>query len=174
MTIALDMKTKIVTLVNKIWDAEQPVYAESQGSYQNLTNGHVLMQHGAVPKIEEFDENGALVMRAWFGYHGVTDTYRAYRFPWVGKPRTNPDVAACSGDGKMEVYVSWNGATDVQEWKVLGGTEEGKMKKVAVVPRNGFETRIVVDEVVEKVVVEAVGGVGAGRRSEVVTVGQSC
>ncbi|KAB8205222.1 ASST-domain-containing protein [Aspergillus parasiticus] len=174
MTIALDMKTKIVTLVDKLWDAEQPVYAESQGSYQNLTNGHVLMQHGAVPKLEEYDENGALVMRAWFGYHGGTKTYRGYRFPWVGKPRTKPDVAACSSEGKMVVYVSWNGATDVQEWKVLGGSEEGKMKKVTMVPRNGFETRIAVDEVVEKVVVEAVGGVGDGRRSEVVTVGQSC
>lgn len=167
--------SKEVTLKSRIWDAGDPVYADSQGSYQVLGNGHVLQDHGAVPKIEEYDEHGAIVMRARFGYDNTMQSYRAYRYPWVGRPSTKPDVVACpsseEGGKKTAVYVSWNGATDVQSWKVYTGSQ---VKQVAL--RNGFETTILVDGVSgsDSVAVEAVGGVGDGTRSRSVTVGQGC
>ncbi len=42
------------------------------------------------------------------------ESYRAYRLPWVGLPHTRPRAAAVrrSGGG-MDVYASWNGATEV-------------------------------------------------------------
>jgi hypothetical protein len=163
--------SKRVTLKSRMWDATEPVYAESQGSYQSLGNGHVLQQHGATPKIEEYDENGTIVMRARFGYDKTMQTYRTYRYPWVGRPATKPDVVACldGRNGKSAVYVSWNGATDVEYWKVYSGTE---VKETAV--RNGFETTILVDGLTssDSVVVAAVGGVGDGMRSEAAAVGQ--
>ncbi|OQE11948.1 hypothetical protein PENFLA_c067G05038 [Penicillium flavigenum] len=163
--------SKQVTLKSRMWDATEPVYAESQGSYQSLGNGHVLLQHGSTPKIEEFDENGTIVMRARFGYDKTMQTYRTYRYPWVGRPATKPDVVACldGKNGKSAVYVSWNGATDVGYWKVYSGTA---VKETAV--RNGFETTILVDGLTsgDSVVVEAVGGVGDGMRSESAAVGQ--
>ncbi|KAL1895868.1 hypothetical protein Sste5346_004965 [Sporothrix stenoceras] len=111
---------KTVSLAGRVWDAAEPVYVQSQGSYQSLSNGHVLMGHGAVPKIEEFDANGAIVMRARFGYDNTMQSYRAYRYPWVGHPSTVPDVAAClsAATGDTTVYISWNGATDVVSWNV--------------------------------------------------------
>ncbi|KAJ5321372.1 hypothetical protein N7476_004374 [Penicillium atrosanguineum] len=165
--------SKEVTLVSRLWDADEPVYAESQGSYQSLGNGHVLQDHGATPKIEEYDENGTIVMRARFGYDNTMQTYRTYRYSWVGRPSTKPDVVACptSKGGQTAVYVSWNGATDVQSWKVYSGSE---IKQT--VPRNGFETTVLVAGLSDgdSVAVEAVGGVGDGIRSESVTVGQGC
>lgn len=163
--------SKKVTLERRMWDAAEPVFAQSQGSFQSLDNGHVLQDHGATPKIEEYDENGTIVMRARFGYDSTMQTYRAYRYPWVGRPSTKPDVVACQADGQTAVYVSWNGATDVESWKVHSGS---KVKKTA--ERNGFETMILLDGLSEgdSVVVEAVGGVGSGRRSASVSVGQSC
>ena len=165
--------SKEVTLVSRMWDSDEPVYAESQGSYQSLGNGHVLQDHGATPKIEEFDENGTILMRARFGYDNTMQSYRAYRYPWVGSPSTKPDVVACpmSKGGKTAIYVSWNGATDVQSWKVHSGSE---IKQT--VPRNGFETTILVAGLSEgdSVAVEAVGGMSDGIRSESVTIGQGC
>ncbi|KAJ5654156.1 hypothetical protein N7490_001159 [Penicillium lividum] len=165
--------SKKVTLKRRMWDADEPVYAQSQGSYQPLGNGHVLQDHGAVPKIEEYDENGSVVMRARFGYDNTMQTYRAYRYPWVGRPSTKPDVLACpSSDGETAtVYVSWNGATDVESWKIHSGS---KLMGSAV--SNGFETTIIVDKLSkgDSVIVEAVGGVGDGTRSASVTVGQGC
>jgi hypothetical protein len=69
------------------------------------------------------------------------------------------------------VYVSWNGATDVESWKVYSGSQ---IKQTAV--RNGFETTILVDGLSgsDSVVVEAVGGFGDGKRSQPATVGQGC
>jgi hypothetical protein len=164
--------SKEVTLVGRTFDADEPVYAQSQGSYQSLGNGHILQNHGATPKIEEYDENGTTVMRARFGYDITMQTYRTYRYPWVGRPSTKPDVVACSAEGgKAAVYVSWNGATDVSSWKITSGS---KIKQTAL--RNGFETTIVVSGLSEgdSVFVEAVGGVGDGTRSKSVNVGQGC
>ncbi|KAJ5585674.1 hypothetical protein N7450_005461 [Penicillium hetheringtonii] len=165
--------SKDVTVESRMWDAAEPVYVESQGSYQVLKNGHALQGHGAIPKIEEYDENGIVVMRARFGYDNIVQSYRAYRYPWVGRPSTKPDAAACLSDedGKIAVHVSWNGATDVVSWKVYSGSQ---LKQTAT--RNGFETTILVDGLSENdsVVVEAVGGVGDGTRSKSVTVGLSC
>ena len=163
--------SKQVTLKSRMWDATEPVYAESQGSYQRLGNGHVLQDHGATPKIEEYDENGTIVMRARFGYDNNMQTYRAYRYNWVGRPSTKPDVLACPStkSGTTAVYVSWNGATDVQLWKVYSGSQ---VKQTAV--RNGFETTIMVNGLSDRdfVFIEAVGGVGDGTRSESVIIGQ--
>lgn len=94
----LDMElqgSKQVTLKSQIWDAAEPVYAESQGSNQLLGNGHSLQDHGATPKIEEYNEYGTIVMRARFGYDNTIQTYRVYRYLWVGRPSTRPNVVAC-------------------------------------------------------------------------------
>ncbi|CAG8275237.1 unnamed protein product [Penicillium olsonii] len=159
-----------VTLKSRMWDAAEPVFAVSQGSYQSLGNGHSLQNHGATPKIEEYDKAGAVVMRARFGYDNTMQTYRTYRFPWVGRPSTKPSVVACSeSDGKTVVYVSWNGASDVQAWKVRSKTAG---EKTAV--HNGFETRIVVEGLAnsDSIVVEALGGVGDGVASDSITIEQ--
>ncbi|KAL2839411.1 ASST-domain-containing protein [Aspergillus pseudoustus] len=172
LVLALDMENRTVSAVRKYWDAAEPVFAQSQGSYQNLTNGHVLLQHGATPKLEEFDEQGALVMRARFGFDNTSQSYRGYKASWVGRPRAKPDVFACAGGegGQTVVYVSWNGATDVQGWRVMTGHNEGVLREVKTAPRNGFETRIQLDGSVEKVVVMAVGGVGDGTKTDIRTV----
>ena len=169
-------KKKEVTVRRQLWDPADPVYVLAQGNYQVLENGHVLLGHGTTPKIKEYDENGAVVMSARFGYDYTMLAYRIFRAPWVGRPATKPDVFACKSSNEwggtgVAVYVSWNGATDVQAWRVYSGSE---VKKTAV--RNGFETRIPVDglEGSDSVVVEAVGGVGDGTRSRAVAVQQEC
>jgi hypothetical protein len=100
-------------------------------------------------------------------------TYRSYRYPWTGNPSTKPDVAACfsSETNKTTVYVSWNGATDVKSWKIYSGSQ---VKQIGL--RNGFETSIQVDGLAsgDDIVVEAIGGVGDGTRSDSVKVGQGC
>lgn len=174
LALDLDLNSKKVTLNRKLWDPVEPVYAESQGSYQNLANGHVLMGHGSVPKIAEFDENGACVMRAWFGDEAYTSAYRVFRSPWVGTPTTKPKVVACPEDGGTAVYASWNGATDIQSWKISTGSDDGNLSVSQIVPKNGFETRTQFESPFDKVSVEAVGGPNGGVESEVVAVGEGC
>lgn len=174
LALDLDLKSKKVTLNRELWDPVEPVYAQSQGSYQNLDNGHVLMAHGAVPKIAEFDENGACIMRAWFGDEGAMSAYRVFRSPWVGIPKTKPSVVACPEDGVTVVYASWNGATDIQSWKISTGSAGESLEVAQTVPRNGFETSVQLEDSFDKVVVKAIGGPNGGVESEAVTVGDGC
>jgi hypothetical protein len=40
------------------------------------------------------------------------------------------------------VYASWNGATQVAAWKILGGPDAATLRPVASSARAGFETAI--------------------------------
>jgi hypothetical protein len=40
------------------------------------------------------------------------------------------------------VYVSWNGATNVASWRVLGGSSPGALTQVGTAVKRGFETAI--------------------------------
>jgi hypothetical protein len=42
------------------------------------------------------------------------------------------------------VYASWNGATEIATWEVLAGRHQGRLESLGQVPRNGFETAMVV------------------------------
>ena len=43
------------------------------------------------------------------------------------------------------VYVSWNGATDVESWTVLAGKSPSTLTPTGSQPRSGFETMISVN-----------------------------
>ncbi len=48
-----------------------------------------------------------------------------------------------SSDGKTtKVYVSWNGATRVARWDVLGGNTPATLGAVGGAARSGFETLV--------------------------------
>ncbi|HEX8803097.1 MAG TPA: hypothetical protein VF743_02855, partial [Acidimicrobiales bacterium] len=73
------------------------------------------------------------------------DSYRVYRQAWTGHPTTTPDVVARpagEGDGGVEVVVSWNGATEVARWRVLGGADADHLAPLATAAKEGFETTV--------------------------------
>jgi hypothetical protein len=45
-------------------------------------------------------------------------------------------------DAKVALYVSWNGATDVESWEVLAGARSDSLQSLGSIPRDGFETGI--------------------------------
>ena len=46
-----------------------------------------------------------------------------------------------SGSG-LSVYASWNGATSVSRWRVLGGSSSTSLRSVKTAAKSGFETSI--------------------------------
>lgn len=165
------------SLIRRLWDAEEIVYPVTQGSYQNLTNGHVLLGHGAVPKFEEYDDAGSVVMRARFGYDNIMSSYRTFRAVWSGKPTAKPSVYAClakyNGVEQLRVYASWNGATDVRSWDLYVGNEKDKLQKATTAVYNGFETEIRLQTSSKYALVNAVKSSGSVQ-SEVVQIQGSC
>jgi len=112
----------------------------TQGNAQTLPNGNAFVGWGSEPGFSEFHGDGELLFDANFP-RGV-ESYRAFRFPWVGRPGDEPAVAAEPGPspGEISVHASWNGATEVASWGILAGPDLDRMRTLGVVPWNGFET----------------------------------
>lgn len=118
------------------------VVSVSQGNAQTLPNHNLFVGWGSAPEFSEYTINGRQIFTGTFAL-GV-ESYRAFRFPWTGTPTTPPDMANAPGpNGTVDVYASWNGATGVASWRVLGGpTPQSMVPLNSSVPRQGFETQI--------------------------------
>ncbi len=111
--------------------------ANYEGNFQQLPNRDDFVGWGQQPYFTEYDPHGQLIFDGRFVDNNAN--YRAYRFPWSGAPRTLPAVAATTGK-HATVYASWNGATNVASWRVLGGAAVGKLGTLTTAPKRGFET----------------------------------
>jgi hypothetical protein len=99
------------------------------------------MGWGSEPYFSEFSRDGRFIFDASFPPE--LESYRAFRFPWKGRPQDTPAVAGVSGpEDKVTLYVSWNGATEVATWEVLAGAGPDKLEPVGSAPRKGFETAL--------------------------------
>jgi hypothetical protein len=137
LILRLDFKHRRAAVVRSLRRGED-TSAQSEGSNQLLAGGQRFLGFGAQPWFTQFSSAGKVVFDARLP---IDDgSYRVYRFPWSGRPAIKP-VAALSGGA---LYASWNGATAVARWQVLGGAAAGSLAPVAKAARTGFETRIAV------------------------------
>ena len=122
-------------------------YAPRRGNMQFLDNDNVFMAWSERALQSEHAPDGTLLMEArfqvdWFG------SYRAYKFPYVGRPNTLPDVHSAAYiqedfsdmSPTTEVFVSWNGATEVAIWELHGTKSNGTIGLIDSKNRTGFET----------------------------------
>ena len=147
----------------------------AMGSYQTLPNGNVLTGWGNNPEITEFAPNGIPLMSFRFGpLDAAVRTYRVYKDRWVGRPGWPPSLAVEKHADQVWVYVSWNGATEVRSWAVHDTDESGAVGKdgsvgadaaKSRVEKDGFETRIVLENVRRYVWVSALDADGVILRS---------
>ncbi|MFA9400786.1 MAG: arylsulfotransferase family protein [Acidobacteriota bacterium] len=138
-----------------------PLLAETQGSARLLENGNWFAGWGQVLQMTEFAPGGEIVWDATFPSTGQnTNSYRSFAAPWNGKPTDRPSIASeADGDG-AKVYVSWNGSTKVQSWKVLTGATADSLTEVGSSNWKDLETMISVPTVDSKVRVVAYDGKG--------------
>jgi Arylsulfotransferase (ASST) len=113
--------------------------ATSQGNLQLLDNGHLLVGWGSLPYFSEFTPGGEMIFD---GKLATNQSYRAFRFPWAGKPTTTPTVVGRRTGTGLQLSASWNGATDVARWEVHAGASPGALVAVTTVAQSGFETTI--------------------------------
>jgi hypothetical protein len=118
------------------------ILSATQGDAQRLTNGDTFVGFGSQRYFSEFGPHGELLFDGHLAKGN--DSYRAYRFPWTGTPAAPPRIAAVNQGGRTTARASWNGATGVARWELLGGPSQGAMTVLASAPSAGFETAITV------------------------------
>ena len=118
-----------------------PLLTGSQGNDQILPNGDSFVGWGEVPYFTEFSPSGQIVFEGRMPY--PAQSYRAFKFPWSATPNDPPAIAVrATGAGPDTVYASWNGATEVNGWRVLAGPDAKHLAVLASAPQSGFETAI--------------------------------
>lgn len=142
LKLELDEQNMVARL-RKEYSRPKGASSASQGDAQFQDGGNVLVGWGSEPYVTEFTAAGNVLLDAYLGDN--IESYRAFRADWTGQPDEAPAVAARDEDDALAVYASWNGATEVAGWRVLGGDDPGRLNKVTEAARAGFETRTEVD-----------------------------
>jgi hypothetical protein len=157
--IKLDFKSHQARLAAVYTHNDPPLLAASQGNAQTLADGHTVVGYGGVPAISEYAPNGALL----FDAHQPFDMsfYRAFRFPWSGRPLSPPALLASLNNTGEEtiVHASWNGASDVAQWRVLA-EHPGSLTARATIPAGGFESSTILPRKYAYVAVQALDSTG--------------
>jgi hypothetical protein len=157
--LRLDFMNRTAELVNR-YTHRPPLLASSQGSAQLLDGGKVFVGWGNQPDFSEYSPHGKQIFNGVFPFLS-TLSYRAFRFRWGGMPVTSPSLALqAGGNGDLRVYASWNGATQVVSWRVLGGSSSSSLGVFGSVGWGGFETRDTLHSNPGVVEVQAIGSGG--------------
>jgi Arylsulfotransferase (ASST) len=154
LRLAVNQRRKRVRLLRG-YHHPRHLAAANKGSARQLANGNLLVGWGAMPFITEFTRHGRIVFDAHFA-KADDGSYRAIRARWEGRPATAPRVAA---DGRR-VWASWNGATEIARWRVLGGDSESALQPAATARKRGFETAMTLDRSFAFVAVQALDADG--------------
>lgn len=159
--ISLDHQTKVATCLLNLdppfIDGHAHI-SKSQGNFQQLPNGNIIMGWGNDAFWTEYTSDGEIVFYGALGWSNVMN-YRVHKFDnWVGLPLTRPALWTYSKAGdEMMMYVSWNGATEVKSWRLHGArSKDGPWKEIANAPKVGFETILKHDSTYAFVYAEAV------------------
>jgi hypothetical protein len=140
LIIALDGVRGQARLVRKYTHHPRRIVSKFMGNAQVLGNGNVVVGWGSEPFVTEFTPDGRIVFDGKLPLGG--ENYRAFRFPWVGKPVTSPALVAHRRRGRRTLYASWNGATEIASWQLLAGGRAAGLDPVRNVRKRGFETAL--------------------------------
>jgi hypothetical protein len=137
--LVLDLDTaRMHATLRRAYPHTPAVLARALGSTQLLPNGNTLVGYGTAPYLTEFGPRGEVLLDLELPTQG--ENYRALRFPWVGRPLDRPTLALSSITGTAQLYVSWNGATEVDAWLLRAGSSESGLSDAGRARRTGFET----------------------------------
>lgn len=117
--------------------------SDRRGNFQVLPNHNAFVCWSENSYVSEHTPDGRLLFEARFASRRLV-TYRAFKFNFTGNPIEFPVVKAFAyGEGPETsvsvYYVSWNGATDVAEYRFYDGETDALL---GVKPRQGFETML--------------------------------
>lgn len=122
----------------------------SQGNVQVLEDtGNVLVGWGNCAAFTEFAADGKVLCdarfapAAFFSFQPLS-SYRTFRGRWTGKPAYPPSAVLVDD----KVYVSWNGATEVSQWRLEALPKQDRVNKnrefetISHANKTGFETAL--------------------------------
>ncbi|KAJ5524566.1 hypothetical protein N7494_011216 [Penicillium frequentans] len=156
LVVYVDLVNKKAWRTHELTDPTDIVVSATQGSLQFLPyteTEHMLLGYGSIPKLKEYDADGNVVLRGQFGNNPFeANAYRIFKFPWRAHPHWDPVlVVNQTTEYTTDAYMSWNGATEYDNWAILSAPSKTSLlqeeKVLLVHERTGFETHVQLDNV---------------------------
>ena len=72
---------------------------------------------------------------------GIDSELQSFQAEMDRLSECSADIVAEKSSKGADVYVSWNGATDVEKWAVYAGNTKQDLKRVKTAKKHGFETK---------------------------------
>ena len=157
LRLRVNFQSRAATLV-RAYTANPPLLSWAEGNVQVLPDGNTFVGFGSTPYFAEFGPSGKQLFAVHFSK--PLQSYRAFRFPWLGEPATPPAIAIASTQQATTVYASWNGATQVASWYVLSGPSATSLTPFGQFYSTGFETTMSVPDTDAYFAVEALDPYG--------------
>ncbi|MEM7799467.1 MAG: arylsulfotransferase family protein [Chloroflexota bacterium] len=141
-------------IARRVWEYREPFPNGSlaMGSARRLPNGNTLIGWGSMyPSVSEVNSEGEVLFELNFQEHNdeevfiTTNSYRAFKLPWAGRPTWPPTLVEeiTNDPDEVTIHYSWNGATDVQRYNIYVGESVENMIFVDSETVTGFETTTV-------------------------------
>ena len=139
LLLSVDESAMTVSLSHE-FEAPTGFYAGTLGSVQLMPKGNVFVGWGTQPYFTEFAADGKQLM---FGQLPLgVRSYRAFLVDLVGAPADKPAIVAKTyAAGGYQIYVSWNGATEIDSWRIDAGANAQSLKPVGTSPGLGLRRR---------------------------------
>jgi Arylsulfotransferase (ASST) len=156
--IVLHLNTADMTasLVSSFHHSPTPLRVASQGDFQPQPDGNWFVGWGQEPYLSELSPQGQLLFDAHMPAR--YQSFTALKFSWTATPASSPSLALRPGaNGGTVAYASWNGATALASWRLLGGSSPDALTPLATSPRTGFETAISTSATPRYLAVQALG-----------------
>lgn len=148
ITLFPEVKTPPVLLRNL--QPPQDIYSDKEGSFfADLPNSHSLVSYG-IPVAYEFGPSGEssdIRSKIRFANDKGAHTYRVSKAVWKATPKDwSPSLVLEKGHDGLNMYVSWNGATEVESWNIYSVGPAGALSQIGRAMASGFETVIEIPE----------------------------
>ncbi len=134
-------ESSMTATLTQTFEANPAAFSPFIGGHREVPNGNHLVDFGTTGRLVEFSDSGQQVFSAQFA--SGSSSYRADRTDnWTGTPAAAPEVVVSdpAADGSQTVNVSWNGATEVDSWRIQAGSSEDALTTLGTTPKTGFET----------------------------------
>lgn len=141
LVLEVNERTRRASVKRQLVHPRYRLQAGALGSVQTLPAGHLFVGWGLNGAFSEFAADGTPLLDGRIAGEGV-QSYRAFRSAWSAVPAEPPALAVAGAGSTITLFASWNGATGVAEWVVLGGMQHSALSAIGRAPRQGFETVI--------------------------------
>jgi hypothetical protein len=159
IVLAIDEEAGTAELVRELLPP-RAVDSSSQGNLDIDDDGSATIGWGSGNLVTGYDSAGKVT---WDGAMPPGfSSYRAHRADWHGQPLDDPLVSVVADEpGSIAAWVSWNGATEVASWELLGGVDADDLEPVVTAAADGFETALDVPADAAVIEVRALAADGA-------------